>query len=112
MLSGTSGYESPTEETPSGSVSRDGAPGLQLPISVRALRSPASTRGNLPTNGPDAGSSSLNGMLCKMEMISSRKVGIRDRIACYQWTWFTMVCFPVNFRSSMRLEDSPGARVS
>ncbi|KAK0705298.1 voltage-dependent anion channel [Lasiosphaeris hirsuta] len=33
---------------------------------------------------------SLNGMVTKANRMSGRKVGIRDRIGCFRWTWFTM----------------------
>lgn len=33
---------------------------------------------------------SLNGMLLETREKRRLKVGIRDRISCYQWTWFTM----------------------
>lgn len=41
------------------------------------------------------GDSSLNGMVAKssenLPYSKDGKVSIKDRIACYQWTWFTMV---------------------
>lgn len=39
---------------------------------------------------PASHSSSLNGMVTKARNLRNRKVGIKDRIACFQWTWFTM----------------------
>lgn len=43
---------------------------------------------------PQANDSSLSGMVAKSEAdihTNGKKVSIKDRIACYQWTWFTMV---------------------
>ena len=38
-----------------------------------------------------SGPSSLNDMITRSkEMRFGQKVGLRDRIACYQWTFFTM----------------------
>ena len=33
----------------------------------------------------------LEGIGARLEKLPGRKVSIKDRIACYQWTWFTMV---------------------
>ncbi|KAK3387134.1 voltage-dependent anion channel-domain-containing protein [Podospora didyma] len=50
--------------------------------------------GHLPHDDePYANPYSLNGVLSKASRMTrggGGKVGIRDRIACYRWTWFTM----------------------
>ena len=32
----------------------------------------------------------MDDVLSKGRNMSKRKVSLRDRITCYQWTWFTM----------------------
>jgi len=78
------GYESPDEDHPAVL-----APGLRIvpvaPVSVSGSQHSrsAAERFSSPT--------SLNSMVTKSKHIRARrKVGLRDRISCYQWTWFTM----------------------
>jgi len=46
-----------------------------------------------PLPRPASSPSSLNGMLERAANLSSHKVTIKDRIACFQWTWFTMTMY-------------------
>lgn len=46
---------------------------------------------------------SLNDMLLKAKAARG-KVGIRDRIACFQWTWFTMTMVRPCIWSSIMLD--------
>ncbi len=82
-----SGYESPAEDNPplgmvqwkEKSLSDSMVGGLTSAERENARR--------LPFSSP----SSLNVMMTKaQQMTQERKVCLRDRIQCYQWTWFTM----------------------
>jgi hypothetical protein len=44
----------------------------------------------LPPKRGVSTASSLNDMVTKASRMLGRRVSIRDRICCYQWTWFTM----------------------
>src|SRR5688572_4275365 len=87
MVGGAGGYESPMEDVPtrpgSGNATPAGWPSSGPTCRLDASRPPAIN----PTF-----SSSLSGMLSKAERLPGSKVSVKDRIACYQWTWFTMVC--------------------
>ncbi|KAK7417128.1 hypothetical protein QQX98_004731 [Neonectria punicea] len=102
------GYESPSEDnvppffTPSSSsVNATASPG-SVPALVPVSRRPVSAQrpsyiaenGSRTLNGLSHGhslGSSLNHVMASAEKTSpNHKVGIRDRIACYQWTYFTM----------------------
>lgn len=108
------GYESPSEENPpffSVVASAPAAPGTahsryhvvprpalsQRPSYITAIP-PEHTNGHarpgrLLNNESTLTSNSLNHVIATAEKGSgNQKVGIRDRIACYQWTYFTMVC--------------------
>ncbi len=48
----------------------------------------------------NASNSGLDELVCKPEHgLPGHKVSLKDRIACYQWTYFTMVCPPGQIRS-------------
>ncbi|KAM7208606.1 malic acid transport protein [Naviculisporaceae sp. PSN 640] len=86
-----SGYESPEDDnypvSPSRPATRWASP------SRDHLQHPAKRSGSIrPPPAPSARSvpCSLNGMLLETRDLRRLKVGIRDRISCYQWTWFTM----------------------
>jgi hypothetical protein len=107
------GYESPSEENPpffSVVASAPAAPGTahsrhhvvprpalsQRPSYITAIP-PEHTNGHarpgrLLNNESTLTSNSLNHVIATAEKgPGNQKVGIRDRIACYQWTYFTMV---------------------
>ncbi|KAK3683819.1 voltage-dependent anion channel-domain-containing protein [Podospora appendiculata] len=76
---GGGGYESPEDDTPPSS-STQGGHAHSTPFSPGAAAAPCS---------------SLDGILSKararcLSPAGRLKVGIRDRIGCYRWTWFTM----------------------
>ncbi|KAF5587186.1 Malic acid transport [Fusarium pseudoanthophilum] len=106
------GYESPSEENPpffSVVASAPAAPGTALsrhhvvprpalsqrPSYITAIP-PEHTNGHarpgrLLNNESTLTSNSLNHVIATAEKgPGNQKVGIRDRIACYQWTYFTM----------------------
>ncbi|KAK7430593.1 hypothetical protein QQZ08_002885 [Neonectria magnoliae] len=102
------GYESPSEDnvppffTPSlSSVNATAGPG-SVPAPVPVSRRPVfaqrlsyiAENGSRTPNGLSHGhslGSSLNHVMASAEKTSlNHKIGIRDRIACYQWTYFTM----------------------
>ncbi|KAF5553246.1 Malic acid transport [Fusarium phyllophilum] len=106
------GYESPSEENPpffSVVASAPAAPGTahsrhhvmprpalsQRPSYITAIP-PEHTNGHarpvrLLNNESTLTSNSLNHVIATAEKgPGNQKVGIRDRIACYQWTYFTM----------------------
>ncbi|KAF5693234.1 Malic acid transport [Fusarium denticulatum] len=109
-----SGYESPSEENPpffSVVASAPAAPGTahsrhhhvvprpalsQRPSYITAIP-PEHTNGHarpgrLLNNESTLTSNSLNHVIATAEKgPGNQKVGIRDRIACYQWTYFTML---------------------
>ncbi|KAF5654998.1 Malic acid transport [Fusarium sp. NRRL 25303] len=107
------GYESPSEENPpffSVVASAPAAPGTahsrhhvvprpalsQRPSYITAIP-PEHTNGHarpgrLLNNESTLTSNSLNHVIATAEKgPGNQKVGIRDRIACYQWTYFTML---------------------
>lgn len=79
------GYESPMDEHPPFGMAtaspRPGISPLQQPQASR--RAGAAGEGNQPR------SYSLNGVV-EAARNTRPKIGIRERIRCYQWTWFTM----------------------
>lgn len=101
------GYESPNEENTPGFFGEQHQQTVQEMRSTgqahessttRPVRRPAlvSRSSHMVAIQPPTlqanGSSSLNDMLSGAEKRRpGAKVGIKDRIACYQWTWFTMV---------------------
>ncbi|KAM7212019.1 voltage-dependent anion channel domain containing protein [Rhypophila decipiens] len=96
LTSPISGYESPEDDhfpplpTHNGSGSPAAASALWASSRDHNPKSPGAPR---PPPAPSARSEpcSLNGMLSETrDMRNLIKVGIRDRIGCYQWTWFTM----------------------
>lgn len=68
---------------------------VQRPSYIAATGAPLPENGSRTPNGLNHGhslSSSLNHVMASAEKASpNHKIGIRDRIACYQWTYFTMV---------------------
>ncbi|KAF4344046.1 Malic acid transport [Fusarium beomiforme] len=107
------GYESPSEENPpffSVVASAPAAPGTahsrhavvprpalsQRPSYITAI-APEHTNGHarpsrLLNNESTLTSNSLNHVIATAEKgPGNQKVGVRDRIACYQWTYFTML---------------------
>lgn len=81
------GYESPSELedgyiTPDPTPHRPGASGPSW------SHASASRRQNGGSNSPMK--ASMDNILSKGRNLSKRKVSLRDRITCYQWTWFTM----------------------
>jgi len=111
----TSGYESPTDGRP---------PPLQAPSqrnvsdmstdSERTMLSGSMTRPTISraaTASPEALPPNLAGVVSKLKGLSSGKVSIKDRISCYQWTWFTMVSCHVSFsvRDSTCVQRTPHA---
>ena len=102
------GYESPNEESTPAFFSENNQQTLNEIKRTRSQQDPISASGpvrrpNLisrpshmvavpPPNRRANTGSSLNDMLSGAEKPRpGAKVGIKDRIACYQWTWFTMV---------------------
>ncbi|KAF5000003.1 hypothetical protein FGRMN_2084 [Fusarium graminum] len=104
------GYESPSEENPpffSAVATPATAPETRRPVVPRpalaqrpsyvAALAPGDTDGNsqrqarLLHHGSTLTSNSLNNVMAKAEKSpEGRKVGLRDRIACHRWTYFTM----------------------
>ncbi|KAF5658358.1 malic acid transport [Fusarium heterosporum] len=104
------GYESPSEENPpffSAVATPATAPETRRPVVPRpalaqrpsygAALAPGDTDGNsqrparLLHHGSTLTSNSLNNVMAKAETSpEGRKVGLRDRIACHRWTYFTM----------------------
>lgn len=68
---------------------------VQRPSYIVATGPPLPENGSRTPNGLNHGhslSSSLNHVMASAEKASpNHRIGIRDRIACYQWTYFTMV---------------------
>ncbi|KAI2610416.1 voltage-dependent anion channel-domain-containing protein [Hypoxylon sp. NC1633] len=76
-----SGYVTPGEDY----FNRSGSPVLSISRREQREKIPASTG----HPGPD--SESLAGMISNARgSRPGNKIGIRDRICCHQWTWFTM----------------------
>jgi len=116
------GYESPSEENPPffAVASAPAAPGTahprhhvvprpalyQRPSYITAI-APEHTNdharpGRLLNNERTLTSNSLNHVIATAEKgPKNQKVGIRDRIACYQWTYFTMVYQRLDFPLSL-----------
>lgn len=109
----TSGYESPKENTRSPfftSYTTDPLQSSPLCSNTVANRPPFSPRqsfaserqlrtaGGNPTGPENGGPQGLGDSRAPSmrsgdeEGSPNVRVSIRDRIACYQWTWFTMVC--------------------
>lgn len=117
------GYESPSEENPpffSVVASAPAAPGTahsrhhvvprpplsQRPSYITAIPSEHTNGharpGRLLNNESALTSNSLNHVIATAEKgPGNQKVGIRDRIACYQWTYFTMVCHRLDLPMSL-----------
>ena len=87
---GVDGGGGDADESPASSSSTSLAPDLE-----NGTRIPRTGGPRRPQMQPRTLStaSSLNGMVSKARNMGrrhGRKVGIRDRIDCFQWTWFTM----------------------
>ncbi|EGZ70553.1 hypothetical protein NEUTE2DRAFT_158935 [Neurospora tetrasperma FGSC 2509] len=83
------GYESPSELedgyiTPDPTHHRPGAPSEPFWATSSASRRQKGGGNNTPMKA------SMDDVLTKGRNLSKRKVSLRDRITCYQWTWFTM----------------------
>jgi hypothetical protein len=113
----TTGYESPSEEHPpffSAVASAPAAPNGNANSNTRRLAVPRpaltqrpsyiaaiapedadgnnQSRPRLVNHSSTITSHSLNHVMATAEKApQSRRVGLRDRIACYQWTYFTLV---------------------
>ncbi|KAK0652182.1 voltage-dependent anion channel-domain-containing protein [Cercophora newfieldiana] len=87
---------------PCGYESPDDIP-VPTPLQHRDVfcQGPTPTPGSTPDRSPDpesgirspephSNTSSLNHMITKARNLRGSKVGIKDRIACFRWTWFTM----------------------
>lgn len=86
------GYESPSELedgyiTPDPTHHRPGLPGAAS--GPAWLNSSTSRRQNAGGNNSSQ-EASMDDILNKGRNLSKRKVSLRDRISCYQWTWFAM----------------------
>lgn len=86
------GYDSPNEEAfGSGSGSGSSGSSSRFPFSTQASRREVDPEQGVRSPGTaSSNSSSLNGMVSKARNIKRSRVSIGDRIACFQWTWFTM----------------------
>jgi hypothetical protein len=86
------GYESPDDEH------QFFGPPQRLKSSPAAIpqRRHHATASLLERGEPSSSHASLNHLTLKAKNMRG-KVGIRDRIACFQWTWFTMTmaCHPI-----------------
>jgi len=89
------GYESPNDDgfgfgSGSGSSSR-------FPSSTHASRREVDPEQAVRSPETASNTSSLAGMVCRVRNLKRSRVSIGDRIACFQWTWFTMtmVCSTV-----------------
>ncbi|KAK3488388.1 voltage-dependent anion channel-domain-containing protein [Neurospora crassa] len=83
------GYESPSELedgyiTPDPTHHRPGAPSEPFWATSSASRRQKGGGNNSPMKA------SMDDILTKGRNLSKGKVSLRDRITCYQWTWFTM----------------------
>ncbi|KAK3490728.1 voltage-dependent anion channel-domain-containing protein [Neurospora hispaniola] len=83
------GYESPSELedgyiTPDPTHHRPGATSEPFWATSSASRRQKGGGNNSPMKA------SMDDILTKGRNLSKRKVSLRDRITCYQWTWFTM----------------------
>lgn len=96
------GYESPTEEVQNVLFSSQPS-GATTPIRPSLVSRASHMVAMHPTGHTGrTNSSGLNDILAQTEkQVPNGKVSIKDRIACHQWTYFTMV------RTLSRLSDSP-----
>ena len=81
------GYESPSD-LEDGYITPDPTPQRPGASAPSWSNSSTSRRQNGGGNGPMK--ASMDDILNKGRNMSKRKISLRDRITCYQWTWFTM----------------------
>lgn len=86
------GYDSPNEESfSSGSGSGSSGSSPRFPFSTHASRREVDPeQGVRSPETASSNSSSLTGMVSRARNLKGSRVSIGDRIACFQWTWFTM----------------------
>lgn len=85
-------YQSPDDEHPS---VREPQPADSISAGLPASRPRNHHAAADPRQrGAPASNGSLNDLVSKER--DTRSVGIRDRIACFQWTWFTMTMVRVS----------------
>ncbi|KAL2019111.1 hypothetical protein VTK56DRAFT_10062 [Thermocarpiscus australiensis] len=95
-----SGYESPEDLPPTPLSAPPAAAAAAVPPSFsvppRAIRRTQTEHAAARAGGSyfpvvNSPAASLNGAVMRARnMTGQRKVGLRERIGCYQWTWFTM----------------------
>lgn len=81
-----SGYESPADDERL--FIREPHRMQSSPAALPQHRPNASSTGFVEREDPSPPHASLNDLVLKAK--NMRSVGIRDRIACFRWTWFTM----------------------
>lgn len=89
-------YESPNEDNQPAFFSQHQQQGSEhepsQPSRPVLLSRPSHMVSFAPPSPPQTNGSGLDDIMSKAEKLTpGRKVGIKDRIACYQWTYFTMV---------------------
>lgn len=120
----SSGYESPDENCqppfvtpPSGTPAATPLPNDEtaqtsnlVPPSTSGTRTNADSREASQAHrrkGENSHGSSLNNVLANMDRTGrGKKVGIRDRLACHQWTWFAMVRFELQNPEDLMLMNT------
>ena len=87
------GYESPTEETHNVLFASQPVAGITTARPPLVSRASHMIAIQPQEHGARTNASSLNDVITQAEKQGPKgKVSIKDRIACHQWTYFTMVC--------------------